>query len=75
MLHKQTFDLLQKKQKKKNMLYVKSTNTNAWPCSVAHSHSVVSVLLFCLFAVWDAALDILAGKQGPSVFGSVGADV
>lgn len=35
----------------------------------------VSVLLFCPFAVSDAALDILAGKQGSSVFGSVGADV
>lgn len=35
----------------------------------------VSVLLFCPTAVLDAALDILAGKQGSSVFGSVGADV
>lgn len=40
-----------------------------------HSHSVVSVLLFCPFAVSDTALDILAGEQGSSVFGSVGADV
>lgn len=35
----------------------------------------VSVLLFYPTAVLDAALDILAGKQGSSVFGSVGADV
>lgn len=35
----------------------------------------VSVLLFYPTAVLDAALDILAGKQGSSVLGSVGADV
>ena len=50
-------------------------NKDARGCSVTHSHLVVSVLLFCHFAVLDAALDILAGKQGSSVFGSVGADV
>lgn len=41
-----------------------------------HTHIlVVSVLLFCPFAAPDAALDLLAGEQGSSVFGSMGADV
>lgn len=44
--------------------------------ALLHTHIRLS-LFYCLvhFAVSDAALDILAGKQGPSVFGSVGADV
>lgn len=40
-----------------------------------YTHMEVSVLSFCPFAVLDAALGIFAGKQGSSVFGSVGADV
>ena len=43
--------------------------------AITHSQSVVSVLLFFPFALSDAALDILAGEQGSSVFGSVGAYV
>lgn len=43
--------------------------------ALSHTHMQLSLLLFCPFAVLDAALDILAGEQGSSVFGSVGADV
>lgn len=50
-------------------------NIQCMSASVTDLHSVVSVLLFCPFAVSDAALDLLAGKQGSSVLGSMGADV
>lgn len=63
-------DLLQRPD-----LYAFRQTYNACACSVTHSHSDVSVLLFCPFAVSDAALDILVGEQGSSVFGSMGADV
>lgn len=43
--------------------------------ALLHAHIGLSVLLFCPFAVTDAALDILAGEQGTSVFCSVGANV